>query len=231
MRLSALSAVGATVALLAVRLVTSEPAWAEHAASAAERTAAGKQLAQRALDWLHRGEDAATKHARLAAYRRGAELAQRAIAADPTNADAHFAAFANKGRILLLEGATVNLLNLLRLNRELDRTLELNPNHVDALAARGGMYRQLPWLLGGDLNKAARYLSRAVALDPQAVGARIELAEAYRDMGHPERSVPLLEKAARLAQNMGKARQLAQARGLLRALTSKRQPDLSSPNN
>lgn len=32
--------------------------------------------------------------------------------------------------------------------RELNRTLELNPNHAEALAAKGGLYRELPWYLG-----------------------------------------------------------------------------------
>ena len=80
------------------------------------------------------------------------------------------------------------------------------------------MYRQLPWVLGGNLQKAADYLSRAVALDPNACGSRIELAETYLDMGHPERSVPLLEKAAEVAEQMHKQRQLDQARELLSQL-------------
>jgi hypothetical protein len=204
--------------LLSVQLSAARRAAAQQSAYARGRVEAAQDLAQRALDCLHRGEDATTKEAKLAAYRDGLQWAECAVAADDNNADAHYARFANKGRIMLLEGAAANPLNLLTVNRELDRTLALNPHHADALAARGGMYRQLPWVLGGSLEKAAEYLNRAVALDPDACGSRIELAETYRDMGHPERSVPLLEKAAQVAERMGKQHQLHEARELLAQL-------------
>jgi tetratricopeptide (TPR) repeat protein len=204
--------------LLSVQLGAACPAGAQQSAYARGRVEAAQDLAQRALDCLHRGEDATTKAVKLAAYRDGLQWAERAAAADDNNADAHYARFANKGRIMLLEGAVANPLNLLTVNRELDRALELNPDHADALAARGGMYRQLPWVLGGSIEKAADYLSRAVALDPDACGARIELAETYRDMGHPERSIPLLEQAARVAERLGKQQQFHEARELLAQL-------------
>jgi len=194
------------------------PTNAQQAAYATSNAEAARQLAQRALECLHRGEDLVSTASRLAAYREGLELAQRAVAADDTNASAHFALFANNGRVLLMEGQTPNPLNLLAVNRELERVLELDPNYADALAARGGLYRQLPRLLGGSLDKAEADLTRAIALDADAVGARIELAQTYRDMGHPERSVPLLTKAAQVAESKGKYRQLAEARSLLREL-------------
>ncbi len=205
--------------LLVARLVAvALPANAQQAAYASSNAEAARQLAQSALECLHRGEELLTTQSRLAAYREGLQLAERAVAADDTNASAHFALFANNGRVMLMEGQTPNPLNLLAVNRELERTLELDPNYADALAARGGLYRQLPRLLGGSLGKAEADLTRAIALDADAVGARIELAETYRDMGHPERSVPLLTKAAQVAESKGKYRQLAEARTLLREL-------------
>jgi tetratricopeptide (TPR) repeat protein len=205
------------IVLLAAHFGTARLAGGQQWAYARDRVEAARDLAQHALDCLHHGEDATTKQAKLAAYSDGLQWAKRAVAADDNNADAHYARFANQGRIMQLEGA-VNPLNLLAVNRELDRALELNPNHADALAARGGMYRQLPWVLGGNLDKAVDYLSRAIALDPDACGSRIELAETYRDMGHTERSVPLLEKAAEVAAREHKQRQLHQARELLSQL-------------
>jgi len=191
------------------------PAHAQEAAYALTSAESAQKLSTQALVCLRRGEDAITKESRLAAYREGLDLAERALAADDLNADAHFAVFANRGRILLLEGATVNPFNLLSANRELERTLELNPNHSDALAAKGGLYRQLPLLLGGSLSKAEQCLVRAIEIDPNAVGARIELAQTYRDMGEPERGIPLLHKAAEVAERVGKYRQLGEARVLL----------------
>ncbi|MFI5398170.1 MAG: tetratricopeptide repeat protein [Candidatus Binatia bacterium] len=207
------------VVVLATHRCSAQGSAVQQPVYASGRIEAAQDLAQRSLECLHRGEDALTKEGRLTAYREGFELAKRAVQADDRNADAHFACFANGGRVMLLEGKVANPVNLWTVNRELDRVLDLNPNHVDALAARGGMYRQLPWVLGGSLEKAADYLGRAVQLDPNnAVGARIELAETYRDMGHPERSVPLLETAMQVARRMGKLRQLQEARQLLTEL-------------
>jgi tetratricopeptide (TPR) repeat protein len=96
--------------------------------------------------------------------------------------------------------------------------LQLDPNHSDALAAKGGLYRQLPWLLGGSLEKAEGCLTRSIEINPNAVSARTELAATYRDMGEPERGVPLLEKAIQVAEHEGKYRQLAEAQALLREI-------------
>lgn len=172
-------------------------------------------LASRALDCLRRGEDLTDPAARRAAYEEGLALARSAVELDDRNADAHFAIFGNHGRLLLLDGVTPNPISLLKVNRELERALELEPNHADALAAKGGLYRQLPWALGGSLSIAEDCLRRAIALDPQAVGARIELAATYRDKGEPERSLPLLHRAVQIAEAQGKQRQAREARALL----------------
>lgn len=178
-----------------------------------------QELATKALDCLRRGEEATDPAAKIDAYREGVALARQAIAADDLNADAHFAMFANQGRVMLHEGAVPNPLTLMEANRELNRALELNPNHADALAAKGGMYRQLPWALGGSNEKASEYLARSVELDyDNACGARIELAELYRDLGYPERSVPLLKKAVEIATRDNKPDKLQKARTLLREL-------------
>jgi tetratricopeptide (TPR) repeat protein len=199
-------------------LIPAPCTWAQQRAAALGREEAAQELANEALARLKRGEDAVDKAAKLAAYREGLALARSAVAADDRNADAHFLIFANQGRIMLLEGAVPNPLNLLTINRELDRCLQLDPNHSDALAAQGGLYRQLPWLLGGDLDKAESALKRSIEIDPNAVSARIELARLYHDRGQPARSVELLEEAATLARELNKQRQLGEAQRLLAEL-------------
>jgi len=190
----------------------------EHQPPQAEGRQDAQALASKAIEYLQRGEDLTDKASKMAAYQEGLDCARRAVAIDETNADAHFAIFGNEGRILLLEGVTPNPVSLLKVNRELERALQLNPNHADALAAKGGLYRQLPWVLGGSLSLAERCLTKAIEIDPEAVGARIELAATYRDMGYPERSVPLLEKAVSIAERQGKRRQLSEARSLMHEL-------------
>jgi tetratricopeptide (TPR) repeat protein len=192
---------------------------AARAATNAESGRRAQILAEQALDNLRRGEDATDRDQKMAFYQQGLSLANRAVALDDENADAHFAVFGNKGRILLLEGVGANPVSLLQVNRDLERALELNPNHADALTAKGGLYRQLPWLLGGSLSLAESCLTKAISLDPEAVSARIELGATYKEMGQPERSLPLLRKAAAIAERQGKQRQLREARELLQELS------------
>ena len=211
----------AVAGLFVLRWATPQPTFAQTPTPSPADNALAKTLAQRALDALHRGNNAAGKETKLAAYREGLDLANQAIKADETNADAHFAAFANSGSIMGLQSGPPNPLRLLKLTRELDRALELNPRHPDALAGKGRMYRQLPRLLGGNLEKAADYLSRAADLDPTDAGIRIDLAQTYRDLGHPERSIPLLEQAVELATTQGKDDDRVEAQRLLAELRSK----------
>jgi tetratricopeptide (TPR) repeat protein len=172
-----------------------------------ERAAA---LTAEALAMLDKGEDLTDEKQRLAAYIEGEKLAQQAVDLDDSNADAYFALFGNSGRRLLLESG-FNPFNLIKVNRTLDRCLQLNPDHSDALAARGGMYRQLPGLFGGSLTKAEKDLKRSIELDPEATGARIELARVYHDMGQDDKALPLLEQALYWAEKLNKPRRVHEA--------------------
>lgn len=206
--------------LLVCALAAPVTARSQQMASALESDESATNLTRRSLECLRRGEGESTNDAKLASYREGLALAKRAITADDSNADAHFAAFANNGRILLIQGVSVNFMTLLNASHELDRALEINPNHADALGAKGGLYRQLPWMLGGNMKKAETYLSRAVELDPNTILPRIELAEIYRDLGQPERSVPLLEQAVDLGTRQNKPYRVSEARKLLSELAA-----------
>lgn len=179
-------------------------------------------LTEKALKCLDRGEDELVREERLRAYREGLKYAEQAVAADDASADAHFAVFANRGRILMLEGAVANPFNVYVVNRELKRTLELNPNHADALAAKGSMLRQLPRLLGGDLREGAKYLQRSIDLDPNAIGARMELAEIYVELGQPQLGIESLEKAEQIARRDGKMGRLAEIESKLAQLRNGR---------
>ena len=177
-------------------------------------------LAQQALDCLKRGEDAENPADQRAAYEEGLRYAKQALALDDDHADAHFAHVAASGRLLLLDGTTPNPFNLLRVNRELDLVLELKPDHPDALATKGGLYRQLTRILSGSEQKAEEYLKRAIELEPdKALGARLELAQLYRDQGRPERGVPLVRRALAIAERDGRRRRQKEAGLLLEQLT------------
>ena len=172
-------------------------------------------LAEEARVQLDSAEALADEDAgKLACYKKSRDLARQAIEIDESNADAHFILFATEGRIALMSGVIPNPLNLRKAQQRLDRVLEINPDHPHGLAAKGGLYRKLPWALGGSLDKAETYLKRSIEHDPGAIGARIELAKTYRDMGKSENCAPLLDRAIAIAVEQGKQHRVEQVNKL-----------------
>jgi hypothetical protein len=132
----------------------------------------GSRRAEEALALCKAAEqaDGAEKAAPLD---RGLELAEAAVEADDGDAKAHFAVFCNLGRRLQMQPLSFQSLSAVhRLRNEIDRTLELAPNSVDALTAKGAFLAELPPFLGRDADEAERLLRRALAIDPHAQYAR-----------------------------------------------------------
>jgi TPR repeat protein len=165
--------------------------------------------------FLELGENSDDDTTKMQWYRRGKELADLAVIQDDGSAEAHFALFANWGRWLQTDGWLKNSYRLPAVWKELDRTLELDPNHPDALAAKGGMYLQLPRFLGGDVEKAVPLLVRSIELDPHGVGARLELADCYLHQHRPDAARNLAAVAMRLAVEQDKTRYIRRAEALL----------------
>jgi cytochrome c-type biogenesis protein CcmH/NrfG len=84
--------------------------------------------------------------------------------------------------------------------KELDRTLELAPEHLDALSARGTLLVRLPFMLGGDPDKGEQLLQHVIQKEPQAVNARLSLAKSYCSRGRHHDAVILASEALSLAQ-------------------------------
>jgi len=116
---------------------------------------------------------------RRAAYEEGARLAQRAVAIDASNADAHYLYAANLGSATQLKGAMASALVINDLKAHVRQALALKPDHAPALHMMGMMLEELPWFLGGDRTTALTYLQQAVAADPHYTHARLDLAKLY----------------------------------------------------
>jgi hypothetical protein len=157
------------------------------------------QLAQQALD---DGERAPDDEGRRKAYEEAKKHADHAVELMPDSADARFAQFGADGRLAQIGGMAVAALQLVKLNNQLDEVLRLDPNHANALAARGGMLMKLPRLLGGNTSKGVEYLERSVALDSTAIGKRLELAEAYHIVGRDGDADAAAERALQTAQQL-----------------------------
>jgi TPR repeat protein len=191
------------------------PAFAHH--SLVERVKDGPAAAntRESYRYLELGESSNDDATKLQLYSRGKELADLAVLQDDGSAEAHFALFANWGRWLQTDGWVKNSFRLPAVWKELDRTLKLDPNHPDALAAKGGMYLQLPRFLGGDIDKAVPLLVRSIELDPYGVGARLELADCYIHKHRPDAARELAAAAMRLAVEQDKPRFIRRAEALL----------------
>lgn len=177
-------------------------AGAEGGAEIVSSTAEGERELAMASRLLSEGEDANDDATRRAKYTEAQRHAERAVALLPQSADAHFAHFGAVGRLAQLDGLAAAAFKLMTLNAELDEVLRLNPDHANALAARGGMLVKLPRLLGGNADKGIAYLQRAVALDREAVGKRLELAEAYHLVGRSDEARRTAEEALAMAETL-----------------------------
>jgi serine/threonine-protein kinase len=126
-------------------------------------------------------------HSQRDSLRRGQEVVQRALEADPSFADAH----ALLAMLYLLECANFrenSAANLVQGEKAARRAVELNPNSVEALLALGFALGQ-----SGELEEAIRMLRQAVIQAPNSEFAWDQLGYIYHYAGLDE----LAERAYR----------------------------------
>ncbi len=188
-------------------------------ASAAESAAELAVQAQRECDL---GRLTQERNARLAHFERGQALAERAVALDERHAAAHFALFCSLGEQIRIDGERItSMFGFQRMMKELDRTLELDPDHLDALSAKGTLLVRLPALLGGDVEKGEGLLRQVIQREPQAVNARLNLAKSYCARGHHDEAMNLALQALELAQAHQRTDFLAEAQALVSQVRAK----------
>jgi tetratricopeptide (TPR) repeat protein len=184
------------------------------AGSAAERSAEAMRLTEEARTAFREGD----AQRRVASYERGIELAERAIALDPANAEAHYALFLNLGRKSEESGMMSRMRNAGRLRKLLERTIELDPRHAHAWEALGEMLLRLPGLMGGSEADGVRALERAADLDPKWPKPALRLAEHYAEGGDTDKARRFAERARDLARAKRDAESQNRAEDLLAKL-------------
>jgi len=111
---------------------------------------------------------------------------------------------------------------LRRLMAEVDRTLELDPNHVDAMAAKGTLLVRLPRLLGGDSVKGEAMLRQVLLRDPNAFTTRLALANVCEARGDRQEALAFAARALQIAREQGRADKVAEAQAALSELRATR---------
>jgi tetratricopeptide (TPR) repeat protein len=154
-----------------------------------------------ALVLLDKGEqipDSVKSPERDSLYARAEVLARRAVAADSTDAEGHFALAAAVGRASLTMGKKDRIRRAPVIRDEARKAIELDPKHDGAYHILGRWNAEIMRLsgfsrffaksfLGAGIFKEASWdsatadLEKAVELDPGRIYHRLELAQVYTD--------------------------------------------------
>jgi len=201
--------VGAALAVLSANAVAGHESAAE--------------LAAQALRECEAGRIAKDRDERKAHFDQGQAIAERAVALDDNSAAAHFSLFCNMGELMRIDGESLSsVFALRRMMAELDRTLELDPGHVDAMASKGTLLIRLPRLLGGDAVKGEAMLRDVIRLDPSAFNSRLTLARTCNGRGDHAEAIAFATRALEIAKEQGRADKVAGAQTCLAELRAGR---------
>ena len=159
-------------------------------------------LIEGAMTECHAGRVTQDRTNRVGHFEKGQAMGEQAVALDDRSADAHFALFCNLGELMRIDGelSITSVMGFRRMTKELDRTLELAPDHLAALSAKGTFLLRLPSLLGGDREKGEKLLRYVLLKAPQSVNARLSLAKSYCADGRHSEALALASEALSLAQ-------------------------------
>jgi tetratricopeptide (TPR) repeat protein len=184
---------------------------------------AAADLARQSLAECEQGRKLTARSEREAHFQRGQKLAEQAVAADDNNANAHFSLFCNMGELMRIDGETISsVFQLRRLMGELDRTLAIDPHHVDAMSSKGQLLVRLPRLLGGNVQEGEAMLREVIAQDPNAFSSRLALAKTCEARGDKEEALAFTTRALQIAREQGRADKIAEAQAILAQLRADR---------
>ncbi|NIS10104.1 MAG: hypothetical protein GWO07_15435, partial [Candidatus Dadabacteria bacterium] len=70
-------------------------------------------------------------------FEKGAEIGKKAIKADPSNPNAYFYYAANEASLAKSKGVFGSIFLVKRLKKNINKALELDPEHTEAIAMKG----------------------------------------------------------------------------------------------
>ena len=182
-----------------------------------------QELSKLALEECQKGRIADTRDVRMGHFERAEAIAERAIEADEQYAEAHFALFCSLGEQMRIDGppSFSSIFGYNRLMDELNRTLELEPQHIDAMSSKGTLLVKLPSILGGDAKKGEEMLHEVIKLEPAAINARLVIAQNCESRGEHEKALELATKALEIAKVEKRKDLIPEAEAVLSQLQKK----------
>jgi tetratricopeptide (TPR) repeat protein len=181
-----------------------------------------KELASQSMEECQRGRSAEARQIRLAHFERAQELAEQAVALNDQSPDAHYSLFCTLGEQLRIDGENLMAaFGFPKMMAELDRTLELNPNHLSAISSKATFLVRLPSLFGGDMKKGKELLRRVIREDPKCINARLTLARVLADDGEYSEAIALATTALKFSEESGQQDFIKDSKQMLTQLQSK----------
>jgi uncharacterized protein (TIGR02996 family) len=132
-------------------------------------------------------------------FARAADMAARATDLAPEEPDAHFEVARALGRLAQYRGVLQSLNLAARVERALERTLALDPEHAAAWHARGLFHHDVPWIAGGRRGSVAPSFERAIALEPDEITHRLAFAQVLVERDDVAGAIAQLEVAVALS--------------------------------
>lgn len=140
------------------------------------------------------------KNRRDSLYSVGRGYAERAIRADSTQADGHYALAMVLGRLSRTKGSKERVRYAKIIYDEATKAVTINPNHDNAHHVLGAWNAEVKRLSGiqrffakalfgggfmsvANWDDAVKHLERAIEINPRHIYHRLELAEVYTDLG------------------------------------------------
>lgn len=162
------------------------------------------ELANQSLEECQRGRSADAREIRLTHYKQAQVLAEKAVALNDKLPDAHYSLFCTLGEQLRIDGENLSsAFGFPAMMTELDRTLELDPNHLSAISSKATFLVRLPSLFGGDVKKGEALLRRVIREDSTCINARLTLANVLADRGDYPEAISLATQALKYSNEKG----------------------------
>jgi len=132
--------------------------------------------------------DQAAKSEKVSYFEKGIDVGLRAVSAQPNGVEGHFWLGVNYGGYSDQKGVFKALATVSKIRAEMETVLRLNDRYQDggAYLALGEMDRQLPRIIGGNMNRAIQRLEQGVSVAPHNLEIKLALGQAYEEKGRKE---------------------------------------------